>query len=313
MGETNVTPSMRAAAMSLAVDLVTAEVVPALRHAGVPCLLLKGPTIARWLYGDGGGRSYADTDLLVPPDQVPRAEETLSGLGFSRYLDAADMLGWELGANRWQRGRDGTDVDLHWTLTGVKADPQRVWRCLSAETEPFCIQRADVHALSVPGRTMHIALHAAQHGRGDAASLADLDRALDQLADEVWRDAAALAAELDALDAFSTGLRLLPAGQQVAERLALPQARSLEAALLASTPATGTMGWFYLQRASGWNRVRIAARKIVPTRRFMRQWSSLGSHGLLGLAAAYLWRPIWLLLRALPGYRAWRRARRSAR
>jgi Uncharacterised nucleotidyltransferase len=312
MGELRITPPMRATAVSLAVDLVTAEVASALRRAGVACLLLKGPTIASWLYGDGGVRPYADTDLLVPPDRVPEAEKVLASLRFSRYLDAADTLGWELGANRWQRRRDGADIDLHWTLIGVKADPQHVWERLSAKPEPFRVQTIEVDALSIPGRTMHIGLHAAQHGRDYAPSLADLDAALRQLSETLWREAAELAADLDALDAFSTGLRLRPAGRQLAELLALPPAHSFEATLLASTPPAGAMGWFYLQQASGWHRVRIAARKIVPTRRFMRQWSSLASRGGLGLVAAYLWRPVWVLLHAVPGYRAWRRARRSA-
>jgi hypothetical protein len=304
---------MRAAAMSLAVDLVTAEVVPALRRAGVSCLLLKGPAIARWLYRDDGTRPYGDTDLLVAPDQVPSAEEALAGLGFVRSLAEADTPGWEQGANQWRQERHGTEVDLHWTLVGVRADPARVWERLSVDTETFRVRGADVEALSLAGRALHIALHASQHGRSSGLSLADLDAAVRQVADEVWREAAALAADLDALDAFSTGLRLIPDGAQLAERLALPPARSLEAALLASTPKAGVMGWHILQRASGRRRLQIAARKVVPSRRFMRDWSPLASRGRLGLAAAYVWRPVWLLLRAGPSFRTWRRARRAAR
>src|SRR5687767_8225712 len=38
---------------ALAVDAVTANVVAALRRAGVASIILRGPAIARWLYAEG--------------------------------------------------------------------------------------------------------------------------------------------------------------------------------------------------------------------------------------------------------------------
>src|SRR5436305_2012832 len=52
---------------SLLIDRVTAEVVEALRAEGVPCVVLKGATVARWLYSDATARPYSDADLLAPP------------------------------------------------------------------------------------------------------------------------------------------------------------------------------------------------------------------------------------------------------
>ncbi len=41
--------------------------------AGVPALLLKGRSLARWLYPRSAERSYRDCDLLVPPGGLETA------------------------------------------------------------------------------------------------------------------------------------------------------------------------------------------------------------------------------------------------
>ncbi len=52
---------------TLLVDQVTAEVIAALRERQVAGILLKGPSIAAWLYDDGALRSYNDCDLSWRP------------------------------------------------------------------------------------------------------------------------------------------------------------------------------------------------------------------------------------------------------
>ena len=61
---------------------------------------------------------------------------------------------------------------------------------------------------AVPARrALNIALHAAHHGEEWRKVLADLERAL-ELVDDLVADAAGLAEELAAVDAFAAGLRL---------------------------------------------------------------------------------------------------------
>ncbi|MDQ4145916.1 MAG: nucleotidyltransferase family protein, partial [Actinomycetota bacterium] len=77
-----VDPDLVAAARALRLDRVAGITVDRLRAAGVPSILLKGATIATWLYDDGHPRPYRDVDLLVSPLDAERAKEVLGKLGF---------------------------------------------------------------------------------------------------------------------------------------------------------------------------------------------------------------------------------------
>ena len=75
-------------------------------------LLLKGASIARWLYDSAGERVYDDVDLLVRDSQLAQAERTLQGRAF-RFVHDDDH------GQVWLRGP--VNVDLHRRLTGIKA------------------------------------------------------------------------------------------------------------------------------------------------------------------------------------------------
>ena len=57
-------------------------------------MLLKGPSVARWLYGEGDMRAYRDTDLLIDPDArtCPGGARRAGDRGL---LPDAEMPGWE--------------------------------------------------------------------------------------------------------------------------------------------------------------------------------------------------------------------------
>jgi len=304
---------MQATVRSLEVDGVTAEVLDALLRDGVACLLLKGPVLAGWLYGDGAARHYVDTDILVGPRGFAAAQRTLTGIGFAPHVDDSDTPGWRQVAHHWVRPRDGANVDLHRTLVGVGVGDAELWEVLGADTESIEVRGRKAQTLAPPARALHIALHAAQHGTRSGKHLDDLERALDQIDIEVWRSACALAERLSAAGAFAAGLRLCGAGRRLAGELELSDAHSVETALLAGTPVAGALGWHYLASARGLvPRLHIVARKAIPTPRFMRAWTPLARRGAPGLAAAYLGRLAWVAGRAVPGFRAWRRARRRS-
>jgi hypothetical protein len=164
--------------------------------------------------------------------------------------------------------------------------------------------------LAPPARTLLVAAHAAQHGRGTWSPLDDLGRALARTDRATWEQAALLAERIGAVDYLAAGLRLLPAGAEVAEGLGLPTTISAEAQLRAEGAPPIARGLLRLSKAPTLRaRLVLLAGELVPSPAFMRGWQPLARRGLPGLVAAYLWRPFWLASKVPEGVIPWLRAR----
>jgi hypothetical protein len=301
-----------AAAQRLRIDYASAEVLRAFQERGIQAVLLKGAAIVRWLYEPSERRAYADCDLLVSPDSTAAAGEILSRLGFEPELEVAEMPAWWLEHGvEWLRASDGAAIDLHRTLAGARATPERVWTVLSHQVQPIEIAGFTAQSLDLPGIVLHLALHVAQHG-GIGRHVRELELAVIRADEATWRAVADLAREIDAGAALVTGLRLAPSGAALADRLDVPAASSVEVHLRAQGVAHGlTVARF--AEAGSVERLAIVRHKVVPPATFMRKWSPLARRGRLGLAAAYLWRPVWLLSRTPRALREWRSAKRASR
>jgi hypothetical protein len=297
--------AMRATARSLSIDAVSAEIVTRLRAAGIRPILLKGPSLATWLYADGTPRPYTDTDLLVSPRDHPEAERMLAELGFER-----GRSGWQEVSFAWRRVGDGSLVDLHSSLFGVEATPEKLWTELVARTESIRVGGAEVEAPNRGALAFHIALHAAQHGGDGGKPLEDLARALERASEVEWVDASALAAVVDAEPVFAAGLRRIAAGAGLATRLGLPDASSATIALHAEGAAPLVRGIEHVATAPNWAaRLRFLRRKLMPPGRELRRRSALARRGRAALPLAYLLNALGLVARAPAALVAWRRAR----
>jgi hypothetical protein len=307
-----VSARMVTAARSLHVDAATAAVWEAFAAEGIRSILLRGPSIERHLYGPGEARSYVDADLLVEPGNFARGEQILAGLGFTRYVRqrSADRPAW---AQTWWRP-DGGTVDLHRTLAGVGVGDEEVWKTLVDHVQPVAVARRQLDGLDPAATALVVGLHAAQHGGQVRKPLDDLARALERVPDAAWQDASALAERLAATPAFAVGLRLLPAGMNLASRLELPESASTEVILRATSAPPLALGFEWLARTPGLRgKLVLIGGKLVPHREFMRACSPPARGGTrLGLALAYAWRPFWLVWHTAPGLRAWLAARRKA-
>jgi hypothetical protein len=298
------------AARDLLVDVVTVEVVEHLQREQVPMVLLKGQSIAGWLYRDGSSRHYGDTDLLVPPDAERRAKDALAALGFTPSVGTGRPDPGVASRHQWTRS--GSVVELHVSLVGVGASAQEVWSTLGATPHEMKIGELRVPILSLPARAFHVALHAAQHGRMERQPLEDLKRALERESIERWAEAAAIAQRLQATPAFAAGLRLTPAGAALATELALPRDSTVDTVRRSESSPPLALGFERLRSEQGLRaRGKRVLRHLAPTPDFMRWWSPLARRGRLGLAAAYVWRPLWVAWHLVPSWRAWRRARRA--
>ncbi len=297
---------------NLRIDAAIGEVVSALRGQHIDSLILKGPTFTDWYPADSG-RTYVDGDVWVSPANVAGAERALAELGF---VPTADERGlpewWQEHASSWLRERDQGKIDLHRRLQGTEAEPEAVWSTLWAQRDPITVGGVHGWRLSEPGRALYATLHATHHGSEDARGLPHLEAALTCVDEAGWQAALELAGALDGVEAFATGLRLLPAGAEMAERINAPDARSVKTTLLASTPPPVALGFDQLHGARGLRRMEILFRKLFPPPGFIRYWWPPAARNRRMLLLGYLYRPVWLVKNAPAGYRAWRAARRNA-
>ena len=301
--------------MALHADAVAAEVALAFADAGIESVLLRGGSIARHLYTEDETRVYADADLLIRRAETEKAGAVLRELGFRDVTGLgrrpSDRPPW---ASTWARDRDGGNVDLHWTLVGVRSRPEDVWSVLAAEVEPLNVPPKRLAALNRTATALIVAMHAAQHGIGVDRVREDLERATSVLPRDTWAAAMHLADRIDALDAYAFGLRLLPGGRNLADDLRLPIRPSVETILRSQDAPPTALGFDWLSQTRGLaGKARLVAGKIVPDRAFIRVWFPPARRGgRVALAAGYVWRPFWLLWHTPTGARSWLAARRAA-
>lgn len=300
---------------SLFIDQVTGWLTTEFESQEIPSVLLKGRGLADLLYQDRSSRFYSDADLLIPPTEVPRAEELLRSLGFARLDRDEDWLGPEPKyAHTFRRDRDGAVIDLHWRLSGAMAPPALQWTKISEHTRLIDIGGRPVHVLDSVGGAVIVALHSAHHGTGRPLTLRDLDHAVEQLDLAAWRGAARLADELQASEPFAAGLRLTPAGDDLADRLGLDRPFSVEMWLKTNPRPYGAYVLDRITQTKGFrDRLVMCVRVALPPPPVMYRVSPLARRGRFGLALAYLLRPFQLIVHAGPALRDLKRARRALR
>ena len=276
-------------------------------------MLLKGPVFDRWLYTRDEPRSYGDTDLLVAPPQRDQAAEVLATLGFC--LLALWRHAPPTHADCWARGGlAGSLVDLHTSIGGATVDRATVWSVLSADTETFELAGSDVEGTGLEVNALIVALHAAGHGSGGLERTGeDLTRALARCDLATWRAAHRHALALGAEPSFAAGLRMVAAGEQVADALFLPRPAAAIAFLHSDDAPVGAI-FLERLRGVGWRtRARMLARAVAPEREYIREWSIVRGRPGEPLIMGYLRRWLEHLRMLLPAARALAAARRSER
>lgn len=207
-----------------------------MRSDGIPSVLLKGLSTQRLLYQDQF-RPYCDVDLLVSPDDWVGAIECLNRLGFDDLLQPPN----EDKHSRPFVGSDGVHVDLHRSLVTASCDPATCWAALSERTTTQACGGEEVTTLDPAALVAVVALHAAQHGHAEPKPVADLTRAVDQISESVWREAAEVATRLGAAETMAAALRMVPGGDELAERLALPGQLSAAVRLRAASAPSASI------------------------------------------------------------------------
>jgi hypothetical protein len=304
-----------ASAQTLAIDAATVEAVRALDDAGVRTLLLKGPALAGMLYEGDEGRLWVDADLLTHPDRHQAALAALATIGFEPRISNPVERGSVPYAVHLVRagspapGAMHDSIDLHRGFAGVGATFESFWSSVAEDADSIELFGHSISVPSIPARLAVVALHAAAHGRDHAKSMRDVERAVERFDDACWAEAMRLAETWRALDFFVIGVRLAPGGSDLVARLGVAHEPSRAASMRGAGMPRAQRGLEQLGRTAGLaSRLRLIARKLFPTPQLMRIWAPLARRGPLGLAVAYMWRPLWLLGQVPPVIAAFLRA-----
>lgn len=286
-------------------DALAVRASTCLRAAGVPHLLLKGPTTANWLYSPP--RPYSDVDLLVPLSRVQHAVRALTDAGVAEA--SAGQLGEEASHSLLMRSPEGFELDLHVTLPLMQVPRRRrdadgLWTRFEEHIELFTLDDARVPALDTAGRCLVLALHALGNAPRDGQALEDLRRALRLASHRAWREADELAAALHVQP-------LLQAGLALAQGRPLPSDLPLDVRLSAAGEPAEVFQLERLLLAPPWELPARVLREVLPTRGFMRHVDPVRTGTTWGLTRAYLQRLTRILLASPAVVRRWRAARRA--
>jgi hypothetical protein len=164
------------------------KILECLRANGIDAVPFKGPTLALSAYEDIGLRQFADLDVLVHKQDVPRVKELLVGRGFKPTPELtsrqeAALLRFDCAYN-FDNGHEVV-LDVHWRLverhSSLAFDPSPLWNHL----EPVTIGGKQLMTFSSEDSLLVLCLHGFTHlwerlgWICDVASLIDRQENLD--------------------------------------------------------------------------------------------------------------------------------------
>ena len=158
------------------------RVCRALEDRGVRSLVLKGPVLAKELYGDISLRTSKDLDILIPLADIENAERILSELGYWNCKNVPRIFQdwkWKVHHASFVHPRTGTEIELHWRMNGdMGKEPsfEELWRRKRAGS-------LTDGPVWLPGKEdlfLYLVTHGARHGWFRLRWLADVDRLVRQ-------------------------------------------------------------------------------------------------------------------------------------
>jgi hypothetical protein len=132
-------------------------------RAQIPVMVIKGPALAVSAYGDPSMRSFADIDLLVKKEDIPRARDLLLDSGCSREYDMDIELRLIMGGHALEFAGHPTKVELHWSLVSrylrVPFDTSDVW----ATSDTVTCAGHEIRVLAPHVEFLFLCAHGAKH------------------------------------------------------------------------------------------------------------------------------------------------------
>jgi len=144
-------------------------VLECLRSAGIPVIVLKGAYLAEAVYRDVGLRPMCDSDLMVPRQDLERAEAVLLNMG-AVYLKRPPLTpeeGFGQGCGKADHARPvairDLAIEIHWTIAApngpVRTEVVDIWK----RARPTRTAEVEVLSLSPEDLLLHLCLHLCYH------------------------------------------------------------------------------------------------------------------------------------------------------
>jgi hypothetical protein len=143
--------------------------IKAMSDAGVDVYFLKGIALAPLYYDDAGLRSLGDIDVMVEPEQIPRAVRALVAAGMRPHPESPGTLAAALAGDTnladqgYRHGipfvtDDGVELDLHWAVLHTHVGPGSD-RPMRERAVPVSIARIDGFTLAPCDHLLHVIVH----------------------------------------------------------------------------------------------------------------------------------------------------------
>ncbi|AIQ11457.1 nucleotidyltransferase domain-containing protein [Paenibacillus durus] len=214
-----------------------------LERKNIRALFLKGPVIAKDLYGDISLRTSCDLDLLIPLTELDAAESLLAGLGYVKDDYIHTVLNdwkWRHHHTTFTHPNKGIKVELHWRLNPAPSgepDFEELW----SRRRISDLTRQPISYLGQEDLFLFLVSHGARHGWSRLRWLLDIKQLLLQ-----QPDAGQLTALLRKYHYYHVGGQALALAGGLLDAEIAGGLRSMECAPKSRAMAQQAM--FYLER-----------------------------------------------------------------
>lgn len=135
---------------------------------GIPATSVKGPVLARTLYGEFGGRHSGDIDLLIEQAHAERADQLLRAAGFRRTqpdFELTPLQRRKYAGVRHEFEYFSADGSLRLEIMWRLANHERFHRSTLGEPpDQVTLAGRPVAVLPAETAALHLLLHGADHG-----------------------------------------------------------------------------------------------------------------------------------------------------
>lgn len=154
------------------------RVCRAFNENGICSIMLKGPVLAEYLYGDISLRTSKDLDILVSTDDIEKTEEILFRLGYEIKSDFPRILSdwkWREHHINYFHPQNKIEIELHWRLElGSGHEPlfHHLWERKSRSS----LTSEPIYFLGEEDLFLYLTSHGARHAWFRLRWLVDIDR-----------------------------------------------------------------------------------------------------------------------------------------